>query len=101
AGLSEKAIDAAAAEAKKRGLEGKFVIPVVNTTQQPAMAQLSIRGTREKLLTTSMIRGARGGEFDNRNVVLQLAKLRAERAELLGYDSYAAYSLADQTAKDT
>ncbi|WP_462177003.1 M3 family metallopeptidase, partial [Acinetobacter baumannii] len=65
------------------------------------MAQLSVRGTREKLLTTSMIRGARGGEFDNRNVVLQLAKLRAERAELLGYDSYAAYSLEDQTAKDT
>ena len=101
AGLPEKAIEAAAVEAKKRGLDGKFVIPVVNTTQQPAMAQLSVRGTREKLLTTSMIRGARGGEFDNRNVVLQLAKLRAERAELLGYDSYAAYSLEDQTAKDT
>jgi peptidyl-dipeptidase Dcp len=101
AGLSEKAIDAAAAEAKKRGLDGKFVIPVVNTTQQAPLAVLTNRATREKLLTTSMIRGSRGGEFDNRNVVLQLAKLRAERAELLGYENYAAYSLEDQTAKNT
>jgi len=101
AGLSEKAIDAAAAEAKKRGLDGKFVIPVVNTTQQAPLAVLTNRATREKLLTTSMIRGSRGGEFDNRDVVLQLAKLRAERAELLGYENYAAYSLEDQTAKNT
>jgi peptidyl-dipeptidase Dcp len=101
AGLSEKAIDAAAAEATKRGLEGKFVIPVVNTTQQAPLAVLTNRATREKLLTTSMIRGSRGGEFDNRDVVLQLAKLRAERAELLGYENYAAYSLEDQTAKNT
>jgi peptidyl-dipeptidase Dcp len=101
AGLSEKAIDAAAAEATKRGLDGKFVIPVVNTTQQAPLAVLTNRATREKLLTTSMIRGSRGGEFDNRDVVLQLAKLRAERAELLGYENYAAYSLEDQTAKNT
>jgi len=101
AGLSDKAIDAAAAEAAKRGLEGKFVIPVVNTTQQAPLAVLTNRATREKLLTTSMIRGSRGGEFDNRDVVLQLAKLRAERAELLGYENYAAYSLEDQTAKNT
>jgi peptidyl-dipeptidase Dcp len=101
AGLSEKAIDAAAAEATKGGLDGKFVIPVVNTTQQAPLAVLTNRATREKLLTTSMIRGSRGGEFDNRDVVLQLAKLRAERAELLGYENYAAYSLEDQTAKNT
>lgn len=101
AGLPEKAIDAAAAEATKRGLEGKFVIPVVNTTQQAPLAVLTNRATREKLLTTSMIRGSRGGQFDNRDVVLQLAKLRAERAELLGYENYAAYSLEDQTAKNT
>ncbi len=101
AGLPEKAIAAAAAEAKKRGLEGKFVFPVVNTTQQPLMSTLSNRGTREKLLTLSMARGSRGGEFDNRDVVLKLAKLRAERAELLGFESHAAYSLEDQTAKTT
>ncbi|MEW6760219.1 MAG: M3 family metallopeptidase [Pseudomonadota bacterium] len=101
AGLPEKAIAAAALEAKKRGLEGKFVIPVVNTTQQGPLSLLSNRGTREKLLSISTVRGARGGEFDNRDIVLQLARLRAERAELLGYASHAAYSLEDQTAKTT
>ncbi len=101
AGLPANAIESAAAEAKKRGLEGKYVIPVVNTTQQGPLSLLTNRGTREKLLSISTVRGARGGEFDNRDIVLQLAKLRAERAELLGYASHAAYSLEDQTAKTT
>ncbi|MGI4845116.1 MAG: M3 family metallopeptidase [Janthinobacterium lividum] len=101
AGMSDKAIDAAAAEAKKRGLDGKFVIPVVNTTQQAGLSVLTNRATREKLLAASMARGSRGGEFDNREVVLKLAKLRAQRAVLLGYPNHAAYNLADQTAKDT
>ncbi|MCD2517955.1 M3 family metallopeptidase [Massilia sp. G4R7] len=101
AGMSDKQIDAAAAEGKKRGLDGKFVIPVVNTTQQAGLSVLTNRATREKLLAASLSRGSRGGEFDNREVVLKLAKLRAERAVLLGYPNHAAYSLADQTAKDT
>ncbi|MCA1247765.1 M3 family metallopeptidase [Massilia sp. MS-15] len=101
AGMSDKQIDAAALEAKKRGLDGKFVIPVVNTTQQAHLAVLSNRATREKLLAASMARGSRGGEFDNREVVLKLAKLRAERAVLLGYPNHAAYNLEDQTAKTT
>ena len=101
AGLTDKQIDAAAAEGKKRGLDGKFVIPVVNTTQQAGLSVLTNRATREKLLAASLARGSRGGEFDNRNVVLQIAKLRAERAVLLGYPNYAAYNLEDQTAKTT
>ncbi|WP_292042276.1 M3 family metallopeptidase [Massilia sp. UBA6681] len=101
AGMSDKAIDAAAAEAKKRGLDGKFVIPVVNTTQQAGLSVLTNRATREKLLAASLARGSRGGEFDNRDVVLKIAKLRAQRAALLGYPNHAAYNLADQTAKDT
>jgi peptidyl-dipeptidase Dcp len=101
AGMSDKAIDAAAAEAKKRGLDGKFVVPVVNTTQQAPLAVLTNRATREKLLAQSLARGSHGGQFDNREVVLQLAKLRAERAQLLGYPSHAAYMLEDQTAKNT
>ncbi|WP_229455912.1 M3 family metallopeptidase [Massilia sp. KIM] len=101
AGMSEKAIDAAAAEARKRGLDGKFVVPVVNTTQQAGLSVLSKRATREKLLAASMARGSRGGEFDNREVVLKIAKLRAERARLLGYPNHAAYNLEDQTAKTT
>ena len=99
AGMSDKQIDAAAAEAKKRGLDGKFVIPVVNTTQQAALSVLTNRATREKLLAASLARGSRGGDYDNRNVVLKIAKLRAERAVLLGYPNHAAYHLEDQTAK--
>jgi peptidyl-dipeptidase Dcp len=101
AGMSDKEIDAAAAEAKERGLNGKFVVRVVNTTQQAPLSVLTNRATREKLLAAAQARGSRGGEYDNREVVLQLAKLRAERAELLGYQSHAAYSLEDQTARNT
>ncbi|HWJ93564.1 MAG TPA: M3 family metallopeptidase, partial [Telluria sp.] len=101
AGMSAKAIDAAALEAKKRGLDGKFVIPVVNTTQQAPLSVLTNRATREKLLAKSLARGSHGGEYDNREVVLKLAKLRAERAKLLGYPNHAAYNLDDQTAKTT
>ncbi|MBQ5940966.1 MULTISPECIES: M3 family metallopeptidase [unclassified Massilia] len=101
AGLSDKAIDAAALEAKKRGLDGKFVIPVVNTTQQAGLSVLTNRATREKLLAASLARGNRGGEFDTRDTVLKIAKLRAERAVLLGYPNHAAYNLEDQTAKNT
>jgi peptidyl-dipeptidase Dcp len=101
AGMSEKAIDAAAALAKKDGLDGKFKVPVVNTTQQAPLAVLTNRATREKLLALSLARGSHGGDYDNRDVVLQLVKLRAERAKLLGYPSHAAYILDDQTAKDT
>ena len=101
AGLSDKAIDAAALEGKKRGLDGKFVIPVVNTTQQAGLSVLTNRATREKLLAASTARGNRGGEFDTRDTVLKIAKLRAERAVLLGYPNHAAYNLEDQTAKST
>jgi peptidyl-dipeptidase Dcp len=101
AGMSDKAIEVAAAEAKKRNLDGKFVIPVVNTTQQAPLAVLTHRATREKLLATSLARGSHGGDFDNRNLVLELARARAERAALLGYPSHAAYMLEDQTAKTT
>jgi peptidyl-dipeptidase Dcp len=101
AGMSDAAIDAAAAEAKKRGMDGKFVVALINTTGQPPTALLTNRAVRERLMAASMARGSRGGEFDNRTVVTRLAKLRAERAALLGYPNYAAYSLEDQTAKTT
>ncbi|WP_229422122.1 M3 family metallopeptidase [Massilia aquatica] len=101
AGMSEAAIDAAAADAKTRGHDGKFAIALVNTSGQPPLAVLTNRAVRERLMTASLQRGSHGGEFDNRGVVVKLAKLRAERAALLGYPNFAAYSLEDQTAKDT
>jgi peptidyl-dipeptidase Dcp len=101
AGMSDKAIDVAAAEAKKRGLDGKFAIPVVNTTQQAPLSVLTDRATRKKLLDLSLARGSHGGDYDNRQIVLDLTRARAERANLLGYPSHAAYILEDQTAKTT
>lgn len=99
AGMSDKAIEAAAATAKARGLDGKFALPVSNTTGQAALAVLSDRAVRQRLLDASLARGSHGGDFDNRAIVLKLAKLRAERAALLGYPSHAAYALEDQTAR--
>ncbi|MGV7208257.1 M3 family metallopeptidase [Oxalobacteraceae bacterium A2-2] len=101
AGMSDQAIAAAAKAAAARGLEGKFAIPVVNTTGQANLAVLTNRAVREKLMALSLARGSHGGEFDNREVVLKIAKVRAEKAALLGYPSFAAYSLSEQTARDT
>ncbi|MTV38615.1 M3 family metallopeptidase [Duganella radicis] len=101
AGMSDKAIDAAAAAAKAKGMDGKFLIPVVNTTGQANLAVLTNRAVREKLMALSLARGSHGGKFDNTQVVLSLVKLRAEKAALMGYPNYAAYALADQTAHDT
>jgi peptidyl-dipeptidase Dcp len=100
AGLSDAEITAAASEAKKRGLDGKYVITIANTTIQAPLASLTNRAVRERLQAASMNRGSRGGEFDTRELVLKLAKLRAERAALLGYPNYAAYSQELETAKN-
>ncbi|HEU4853193.1 MAG TPA: M3 family metallopeptidase [Telluria sp.] len=101
AGMSDAAIDAAAAAAKAAGKEGKFQVALMNTTGQPPLAVLTNRATRERLMALSMGRGSRGGEFDNRELVKKLVQKRAEKAMLLGYENFAAYSLEDQTAKNT
>ena len=99
AGLTDAQIDAAASEGAKRGLDGKYVVPLLNTTQQPTVAQLENRGLRERMTRISMARGHRGTQFDNTEELAKVARLRAERAQLLGYDTHAAYVLDDQTAK--
>jgi len=100
AGMSDAAIDAAAAAAKAGGMDGKFLIPVVNTTGQANLAVLTNRAVRERLMAASLERGSHGGQYDNCEVVLKLVRLRAEKAALLGYASYADYALEDQTAHD-
>ncbi len=100
AGLSDNEIAAAAAAAKAEGKEGKWVIRLLNTTGQPALTSLQNRALREKIMQVSLARNSHGGEFDNKEVVSRTAKLRAERATLLGYPNHAAYQLEDQTAKD-
>ena len=98
AGWSEGSIAAAAANAKKAGKEGKFLIRLTNTTGQAPLSQLTNRALRERLYSVSISRGSRGGEYDNRAIISSIARLRAERAVLLGYENHAAFSLEEQTA---
>ena len=99
AGLSDGEIAAAADAAKERKLEGSWVLPLQNTTQQPAQVELTNRATREKLFKASTERTEHGDTNDTRVIIQRLAQLRAQKAKLLGYPTYAAYSLADQMAK--
>jgi len=99
AGLSDSQIDAAAAAAKSEGMEGKYLIALLNTSQQPALTSLEDRGLRQRIMETSLARGSHGGDFDNREILSRVAKLRAERARLLGYENHAAYGLENQTAR--
>jgi peptidyl-dipeptidase Dcp len=97
AGLSDVEIKNAADAAAKAGKPGKFVIDLVNTTGQPVLTNLASHASRLKVMGASLARGSRGGEFDNRGVVAALARKRAERAQLLGYPTHAAFQLAEQT----
>jgi peptidyl-dipeptidase Dcp len=98
-GLTPAQIAAAADEAKSRGLQGKYVLTLLNTTGQPPETQLTNRAVRQRLHQASIARGSNGGKYDNREIVSKTVKLRAERARLLGYPSYAAYGLENQTAR--
>lgn len=97
-GLDASGIATAAAEAAARDLPGRYVIPLVNTSPQPVLAKLQNRLLRERIQQLSESRGNRGGEFDNREVLVDVLRLRAERARMLGFDNHAAYVLANQTA---
>ncbi len=99
AGLSEGQVAAAVAAAEARDLEGRYVIPLLNTSGQPALTSLEDRVLRERIARTSLARGSQGGEYDNRGVITEMARLRAERAAMLGYPNHAAYILERQTAR--
>jgi peptidyl-dipeptidase Dcp len=99
AGLSDAEIDAAAQAAKDRKLDGKWVIPLQNTTQQPSLQSLTDRAVREQLFNASWTRTEKGDANDTRSDIARVAQVRAQQAKLLGYDSYAAWKLEDQMAK--
>jgi len=98
-GLSEADIAAAAERAKELKLEGKWVIALQNTTQQPALTYLKNRSVRERLFNASVNRANHGGDNDTKSIVARLAQLRAQRAKLLGYPDHATFILDDQMAK--
>ena len=99
AGLSDGEIAAAADAAKARGMAGKYVLTLQNTTQQPELATLTDRATREALFNASWTRAAKGDANDTRNTIAQIALLRAQKAKLLGFPTWADYVLQDQMAK--
>ncbi len=97
-GLSEGDLAAAAEAAKERKLEGQWVLALQNTTQQPVLESLSNRALRQRVLEASVRRGE-GGPDDTRAIIARLAELRAQKAKLFGFSTYAAYVLDDQMAK--
>jgi peptidyl-dipeptidase Dcp len=98
-GMSEGEIAAAADAAKSRGLTGKWVIPLQNTTQHPAQASLKNRAVRERLFKASTLRTEHGDSSDTRATITRLAQLRADKARLLGFPTYSAYALDNQMSK--
>lgn len=98
-GLGAGEISAAAEAAKERGLDGKYLVTLVLPTGHPYLSSLTRRDVRERIMAASRSRGNRGGDHDNTKLVLEIAKLRAERARLLGFDTHAGFVTADETAK--
>ena len=98
-GLQPGDLAAAAEAAKARKLDGKYVLALQNTTQQPLQSSLKSRSTRQKLFNASIERTEHSDANDTRAVIKRIAQLRAQRAQLLGYKTYADYNLEDQMAK--
>jgi peptidyl-dipeptidase Dcp len=98
AGLSPAELAAAAQAAATRKVTG-WVLPLQNTTQQPAQAELQNRAVRQRLFEASTTRAEKGDSNDTRQIITRLAQLRAEKARLFGFPSWAAYVLDDQMAK--
>jgi len=100
AGLSEAEVTAAAKAAETRGLAGQYLLALQNTTQQPALATLTDRATREALFERSVHRADSGDANDTRTLVAEIVQLRARKAALFGEPSWAAYTMYDRMAKE-
>ena len=98
-GLSADELAAATADAKAAGYEGKYLLTLLNTTQQPLLQNLKNRATREKLFKASWYRAEKGNADDTRSILERQAKLRMEKAHLSGKKSFAEWKLQDQMAK--
>jgi len=99
AGMTAAGLEGAAQAAKERKVSG-YVIPLQNTTQQPDLSVLTERSTRKTIFENSWTRAERGGADDTRQIIARLAQLRAQKAKLLGFPTYAAWKLEDQMAKN-
>lgn len=98
-GLADDEIEAAEVSAQLQKKSEKFLLSLKNTTQQPLLARLKDRDLRARILAASETRGDADGPNDLRDLVATVAQLRAQKAKLLGFDNFAAYTLANQMAK--
>ena len=98
-GLSENEIASAAAAAKERGHEGKWLIAMVNFSGNPLLDSLTNRELRKKIMQESLVKANRGNESDNKPILLKMVKLRAERAKLFGSNTHAEHIISVQTAE--
>jgi len=98
-GLSESFVAAAKAAAAERGLAGKAAVTLSRSSVEPFLQSSTRRDLREKVYKAFTARGDNGNGHDNNATIGDILKLREEAAKLLGYDSFAAYSLADSMAK--
>jgi peptidyl-dipeptidase Dcp len=100
AGLGAGEIAAAAKAAEDRGLKGKWVLALFNTTQQPLLVSLKDRATRKALFEAGRMRAARGDANDTRALIAEIAELRAKKAALLGFADFASFTMSDQMARN-
>ena len=98
-GLTAGEISAAAEAAREHGHDGAWLITLVLPTSHPHLASLTDRGLRRRLQDAQTSRGNRDNADDTKDLILQIVRLRAQRARLLGYDTHAAATLADSTAR--
>ncbi|MCC6583869.1 MAG: M3 family metallopeptidase [Chitinophagales bacterium] len=98
-GLNDADIAAAKAKATEAGYDGKYMLSLLNTTQQPLLQNLKVRTTREKLFKASWVRAEKNDSGDTRAIIEKIVKLRLQKAQLMGKKSYAEWKLQDQMAK--
>jgi len=99
AGMSDGAIASAAQDAKDAKMDGKWMLKLQNTTQQPALQSLSVRATRQKLFEASWNRAEKNDSNDTRAIISRIAQIRASKAKLIGFANFASLQLQDQMAK--
>jgi len=98
-GLPQEVIDAAAEAAKVAGLKDKWVFTLAKPSMIPFLQYSERRDLREKIYRAYFMRGDNNNEYDNKKIIADMVKLRAEKAELLGYDNWASYVIAENMAK--
>ena len=100
-GLSEAGIAQCKKDAESRGGKAPYCIVITNTTQQPILASLDNRQLRERVYNASIHRTDGTGAYNTFPIIVKIARLRAEKAQLMGKKNYASYSLENTMAKNT